>query len=331
MPPRIHLGVNLNFAKYVYGRRRALDIVREVFGLHHVEMVPDIDFGPAFYLRSPGAFRAHHREVGEHARRIGVSIVGILTFYRDNVAIAHPDPEIRRSAETVMESEAEQAACYEARFCSASFAAMHREDYENPERRGRLFREATDAWKRWMMACRSSGIERVLIETAGALREGCSTIEQTRRTLAELDRAYEADPGRYAPVGLCYDTGHGVSPEEGDDRERDFRAWFSAFPDRINEIHLKDTDPEFLSTWPFTGPGKGRGIIALVEVIRAVREMLTVPEVYLFLETPGKRGRSVGEDRAIEDHRISILAIQEALRLNGYRQERPDAAWLAGA
>ena len=37
MPPTIYFGVNLNFSKYVYGRKRAIEIVRRKFGLHHEE------------------------------------------------------------------------------------------------------------------------------------------------------------------------------------------------------------------------------------------------------------------------------------------------------
>ena len=50
MPPKIVFGVNLNFAKYVYGRKRVLEVVRRRLGLCHVEMVADNDFGAVFYV-----------------------------------------------------------------------------------------------------------------------------------------------------------------------------------------------------------------------------------------------------------------------------------------
>src|SRR4029450_5528185 len=135
---------------------------------------------------------------------------------------------------------------------------------------------------------------------ASAYREGCSTIEETRATLGILDEHHAANPGNTSNVGLCYDTGHGISaPENRDDANRDFRAWFSAFHDRVHLVHLKNTDPDFLETWHFPHAG---GIIEPIEVLRAMRDKLTVPEVHVFIEVPGKRGREIGEKRAIDDH-----------------------------
>ena len=56
MAPKIFFGVNLNFAKYVYGRKRSIEVARRQLGVRHNEMVADNDFGPVFYQRSPEAF-----------------------------------------------------------------------------------------------------------------------------------------------------------------------------------------------------------------------------------------------------------------------------------
>lgn len=79
MPPRIHFGTNLNFAKYVYGRKRALEVVRRQLGLRDVEMVADNDFGPALFLKAPEAFRQHHWQVADHAKALGVRIHSVFT------------------------------------------------------------------------------------------------------------------------------------------------------------------------------------------------------------------------------------------------------------
>jgi sugar phosphate isomerase/epimerase len=251
----------------------------------------------------------------------------VLTFYRDAGAIAHRSPAIRESAYRVGLAMLEMASCYQARYASASPFTMHREDAEDPEVFQSLFDAAMRIWKRWMVDARPLRLERMLIEMAAAYREGCSTIDDTQSTLALLDRFHEENPGTTVPVGLCYDTGHGISEEEsGDPRDRSFAEWFAAFPDRIHEIHLKNTDAEFQETFHFGGR---EGIIDPAAVVRAIRDTLTVPDVLLFLEVPGKRGREIGERRAIEQHLQSIETVRGALRANGYREDPDRAVWYA--
>lgn len=327
MPPKIYFGVNLNFAKYVYGKKKALEIVRDVFGLRRVEAVPDNDFGPIFFHTAPEAFRNYHWDINDHAKRAGMHIDSVLTVYRDTGAIAHPDPAIRESAYRVGLAILEMASCYQAKYASAAAFTMNRELAEDPE----LFQAAYDAsmriWKRWMAeACRLR-LGKMLIECAATYREGCSTLDDARAMLEVLDKHHRENPGTTVPVGLCYDTGHGISEEESPDpRDRDFRAWLETFPDRIHEIHLKNTDPDFLETFHF---GDQEGVIELEDFAVAVRDILTVPEVYMFLEVPGKRGRVIGEQRNLEGHQRSITLVRQALTAAGYREDPENSVWIA--
>jgi sugar phosphate isomerase/epimerase len=318
LPPTIHLGVNLNFAKYVYGPKRAIDVAKDIFGVDVVEAVPDNDFGPMLYQSEPQAFRRYHREVAAHARDRGVRVASVLTVYRDTGAIVHPDEAVRESAYRVGLAMLEMAACYGARYASSSLFTMNRELAEDAERFRTLAAAGLAIWKRWLEDARRLGIETMLIEMAATRREGFSTLPDGRETLAFFDAWRRARPDQAADVGICYDTGHGISEEESPDpRDRDFRAWFDAFPERIHEIHLKDTDPLFLETFHF---GSGDGTIDPRALLCAIRERLRVPEVYLYLEVPGKRGRDIGERRAIEGHVRSLTLLRAAIAEAGYRE-----------
>ena len=327
MAPRIVFGVNLSFAKFVYGFEQALELVRERFKLRHVEVVPDVDFGPVFYATSPEAFRAHHWRLADRARQLGVTLDSVLTFYRDTAAVGHTEPAIRESAYRVGLAMLEQAACYRARFASAELFTIPREVADDPELFQSLYFHSIDIWKRWMGDARRLGLEGMLIETAATFREGCSTLSETRNTLELLDTFHRENRSATVPIGLCYDTGHGISEEESaDPRDRDYRAWFDAFPDRIHEIHLKNTDPDFQETWHFGGDEEG--IIDLGEVFAAIRDRLTTQRVLVFLEVPGKRGRQIGERKAIEGHQRSIELVEKALRGAGYREDPKDFTWV---
>lgn len=326
MPPKIRFGVNLNFAKYVYGRRRALEILRERLGIRDAEMVADNDFGAVFYTHSPEAFREYHYDIADHARSLGVRITGVFTVYRETGAIAHDNPGVRESAYGVGLSLLEQAACYGARYWGASLFTMDKEAAEDPERFQAQFDAAIDTWKRWMVDARRLGVPYLAIEMAATFREGCSTIDDTRATLRLLEDYHEKNPDTTAPVSLCYDTGHGISPSESPrDEDRDYRAWLREFAGDITNVHLKNTDPEFLETWHFGGKD---GIIDARDVLRTLRDTSGAEEVFLHLEVPGKRGRDIGEERSIAGHRRSIEQVRGILSELGYREDEATGDWV---
>lgn len=331
MPPLIRLGVNANFAKYVYGPHRTLEVVRSELDLYDVEMVADNDFGPALFLSEPEEFRKHHRSVAKTAGRLGVQIHNVFTVYRDGGAIGSNNPQIRESAYRVGLSIIEQAACYGAPYAGLSFFTLNAEDAGNPGRFAQARADAIEIWKRWMNDAARLGVPYLLVEMAAALREECSTIADTRRLLDELLEHHRAQPESSADVALCYDTGHGISPEESsNEADRDYRAWLEEFPDLTHEIHLKNTDPSFLATTHFTeSDGTGSGIINPREVFEAVRDIVTADTVYFYLEIPGKRGRQSGEQEALRQHRESLVHLTNALRQVGYQQDSDSKAWSA--
>ena len=88
---------------------------------------------------------------------------------------------------------------------------------------------------------------------------------------------------------------------------------------------MKNTDSQFLETWHLRREG---GIIDPYEVFKSVRDTLAVPEVLIFLEVPGKRGREIGEKRAVEEHLESIRLARDALGRLGYREDPEDFGWV---
>ncbi len=327
MPPRILLGVNCNFAKYVYGPRRAMEIARDEFGLRHVELVADNDFGPALFCSDLEAFRAHHRQVAADAADLGMNITCVFTVYRDCGAIGAANSAIRESAYVVGRSLIEQAACCGAPHVGASFFTLNAESAVNAHEFEAARKRALEVWKRWMVDAGRAGVKRLLVEMAATLREDCATIDQTQEVLRVLGEYHHDRSEETAEVGVCYDTGHGIGfDESADDRDRDYATWLTAFSASTYEIHLKDTDEGFLETWHFPRTGPRRGQVDLEAVFAKVRDTLTVPAVQLNLEVPGKRGRSLGEKDAIEAHKGSFDRIRSALTAVGYSQQE-DGGW----
>ncbi len=326
-PPRIRFGVNLNFAKYVYGPRRAFEVAREL-GFKFVEGVADNDFGPTFFVRDPDAYREYHRGVGRAAGEVGVEITSVFTVYRDSGAIGSRDAGVAESAYVVGRSLLEQAAAQGAPRCGAALCTLDREQEADAGEFDVAYERVIGTWKRWVRDARSLGLQSLAIEMSAARREGCATIAETRATLDELRADHVANEKTTVPVQLCYDTGHGISAAECPDAdERDFRAWFEAFPAEIDALHLKNTDAEFLATEHFAEHQGSASGIDLLALVRGVRDVLRSPVVTIHLEVPGKRGRRIGEEAALHGHAKSREAFHRALEASGYRVDS-NGTWI---
>lgn len=325
-PQKIYLGVNLNFAKYVYGHKRALDLVRNEIGAYYAEMVPDTDYGPVFFATSPDRFRAFYTEAAEYADRIGVRILTLLTFQRDNASVTHSNPEIREHAFTAMRAMAAQAGCLRCDAVGASFGTILVEDMEG--KREECFEAGIRYWRWWLEILHEEGVEKANVEIMSTLREPPATIASAKEMLARLKGYHEQNASTTCTPACCYDVGHGATESERDsDDDIKFEAWFKAFPTDIVHIHLKNTDPLFLNTWPFTGEYRNSGIINLQEVVSAIRDHLRAEKLYLMIEVPGKRGRLIGELESIRANRLSFENARKALSDEGFREDPQDHTW----
>jgi len=322
---KIFVGVNLNFAKFVYGQKAALDLARNEIGAHYVEMVPDMDYGPVFFATSPGRFRAYHSEVARYAGKIGVRIVTMMTFFRDNASVTHSNSEIREHAFTAMRAMAVQGGCYGCDAVGASLGTILVEDLKESEER---IDAGIKYWVRWFELLHREGVGKATLETMSTLREPPATIASARQLLARLDEHHRQNPSITCAPALCYDVGHGApEPERDSEDDARFTAWFKAFPNEIVHVHLKNTDRDFLQTWPFTTEYRDRGIIDLNEVVGSIRDYLRAEKLYVMLEVPGKRGRLIGEQESLRVNRISFEKIRKAFSDEGFRENSQDHTW----
>jgi len=322
---KIYLGVNLNFAKFVYGHKRALDLARSEIGAYYVEMVPDMDYGPVFFATSPARFRAYHTDVARYAGEIGVRIVSMMTFFRDNVSVTHSNPEIRESAFTAMRAMAVQGGCYGCDAVGASLGTILVEDLDE---RDECIKAGIQYWLRWLQLLHGEGVGKATLETMSTLREPPATIASAKELLAPLNEYHRENPSSTCAPALCYDVGHGAAePERDSDDDAKFTAWFRAFPNDIVHIHLKNTGSQFLETWPFTDEYRNKGIINLNEVLGAIRDYLRAERLYVMVEVPGKRGRLIGERESVRVNKLSFENVKKAFRDEGFRENPQDHTW----
>jgi hypothetical protein len=219
-----------------------------------------------------------------------------------------------------------QGGCLGCKVVGAPFGTILAEDMDR--NRDECMRAGLEYWQRWLELLHDEGVEIATLETMSTLRELPCTIADAKALLNDLSQYHLAHRSSTCRPAYCYDTGHGPADEESSSGEdTKFESWFRALPTDIVEIHVKNTDPQFLATWPFTEGYRQDGIIELHELVRAIRDHLRVETLYMMIELPGKRGRLLGERESLRVNRQSFEEVQKALYEEGFREDPQDHTW----
>src|SRR3990167_6334604 len=110
--PRIRFGTNVNFYLFVHDPVEAMEIVRNKFHLRYVEMVTGMPVDIPLFALHRDTFKRYHTEIGEKARKIGITIGSVQTFFRDNWTMSHPIREFQEIGRMAYEAAVCQAECY---------------------------------------------------------------------------------------------------------------------------------------------------------------------------------------------------------------------------
>lgn len=165
-----------------------------------------------------------------------------------------------------------------------------------------------DAMKQLMHHAWRHGVETVTIEPMSCLAEPPTLPEEIRHFADTLDTYHRNNP-ETAGVGICFDTSHGYADEEGISRCRPAQLLEASLP-WLAELHLKNTDDMYCSTFGFSDMDLVRGIIDLVSVrdmLRRNAEKLPQSHLVAYLEIGGpKLGRDYSDKMLEQELEASI-------------------------
>ncbi|MBI2447444.1 MAG: hypothetical protein HYV48_02780 [Candidatus Omnitrophica bacterium] len=332
--PRIRFGTNVNFYLFVHDPVEAMEIVRNKFHLRYVEMVTGLPVDIPLFALHRDTFKRYHTEIGEKARKVGITIGSVQTFFRDNWTMSHPIREFQEIGRMAYEAAVCQAECYiktghDVDHVGGHLSTVLCRHFEDKKLTAKLINDAVEHWKLIMKLAHDSGLKNVALETMSTLRELPTTFEQTSSILTMLNEYHEKNPGTTVPTTLLLDTGHGVTKEEcPDERENDLSLWVDKFPHSVVEIHLKNTDKGCAANWPFCGEYLKKGVVHVSKVLDIIRR-LRVPEVALHLEYSGKRGRLNEENKTIDLISKSADYVKNILIKKGYIYDESSDTWSA--
>lgn len=159
------------------------------------------------------------------------------------------------------------------------------------------------------------GVKWLTIEPMSCLAEPPTRPDEIEEMAAELMAHHRAYPTTTAQVGYCADVAHGYANAEGEvvfNNEELLEATY----EHLYELHLKNTDARFDSTFGFTAAERQRGIIDA----RRIRELLLqnaakvpVRRLIAYLEMGGpKLGRDYSDFKLAASLRESLRYLQAA-------------------
>jgi ribulose-phosphate 3-epimerase len=165
-----------------------------------------------------------------------------------------------------------------------------------------------DHMKELMAYAFDCGVPMLTMEPMSCLAEPPTLPDEMRMMVGEL-AAHHVENPETADIGLCVDVSHGYADETGDVVHGHMELLEAALPFTV-EMHLKNTDFRYGSTFGFSDAERQRGVVDLAAV-RSLLERnashLPVRRLVAYLEMGGpKLGRDYSDKELGEQLRTSL-------------------------
>lgn len=181
--------------------------------------------------------------------------------------------------------------------------------------------------KELMHYAQECGVAWLTIEPMSCLAEPPTLPAEIRAMGEELTDYHRQHPDSTAQVGYCTDIAHGYVDRQGQ-VVFDHVQLFEATVPYLYEVHLKNTDRNYNSTFGFTDDERRRGIIDVAQFRRLLldsSDRLPVGELAGYLEIGGpKLGRDYS-DHLLEDSLRQSLRYLKTAFLNEDGGDQPPA------
>lgn len=311
----LRLGVKTDPIEYRYSHEWLFRLLAD-------EGVRYVQIGTHFELyQLPDEF---FRELRQQADRAGVVIDSMFTAHRELGGFFREEPGYERVARKNFERYIEVGGILGAKSVGSNPGAVMRDRME--------FKKAGTAcyirhMKELMHHAKKCGVEWLTIEPMSCLAEPPTLPDEIQAMGQELGDYHQQHPDTTARVGYCTDIAHGYANQNG---EIIFDHWqlFEATLPYLYEVHLKNTDPRYDSTFGFTDTERKKGIVDVPQLRRLLLEngdRLPTRQLTGYLEIGGpKLGRDYS-DHKLEDSLRQSLRYLKRTFLNGDSEDEPAA------
>lgn len=252
----IEIGVKSDPVEYRYSYEWLFRLMAEE-DVHHVQL------GSFFELyQLPDAYFERLRTT---ASDFGIRISSLFTTHRELGGFLRGEPEWQDVAHRNHKRLVEVAALLGADRVGSNAGAVLRDRMADKEAGVACY---LDHMKKMMAWAHGRGLECLTIEPMSCRAEP-PTLPHEIHSMAEELMAHHAHTSGTVPVGYCADTAHGYADEAGRVHHTHMELLEAACP-FLAELHVKNTDAIFNSTFGFSEENRANGIVDLP----AVRDLL---------------------------------------------------------
>jgi len=300
---RLHVGLKTDPIQYRFSYDWLFRLLAEE-GVHRVQLGT---FCEIYHL--PDDWFVDLRCRAEH---YGLTIASVFTAHRELGGFYRPDARWQSVARRNYERLIEVGALVGASSVGSSPGAVMRDEMGT-----KALGTATYLGhaKELMHYAHERGVARLTIEPMSCMAEPPTLPDEIAGMAEELHRYHQANTGSTADIGYCVDVSHGYA-----DRDRqvvhDNMALLAAALPYTTEVHLKNTDAVFESTFGFSEEERERGIVdiaAVRDLLIRHADRLPVADIIGYLEIGGpKTGRDYSDQCLEEALRASLRHVKEA-------------------
>ncbi|MEE2639293.1 MAG: ribulose-phosphate 3-epimerase [Planctomycetota bacterium] len=304
---QLELGVKTDPIEYRYSHPWLFDLLAEV-GVRYVQI------GTHFELyQLPDEF---FHQLREQAEQRGLLIQSTFTAHRELGGFFREEPGYVDVARKNFERYIEVGGILGARSVGSNPGAVMRDRMDHKAAGIRCY---TNHMKELLHFAKEKGVDWLTIEPMSCLAEPPTLPEECADLGRELTDYHEANADGTARVGYCSDIAHGYVDREGNVVYDHFELFEATLP-WLYEVHLKNTDARYDSTFGFNQAEREKGIIEVASFrdrLFANAEKLPVDRMTGYLEIGGPK---LGRDYS--DHHL------ESLLRDSF--EHLKTAWLSG-
>ena len=295
---KLHLGVKSDPIEYRYSHPWLFRLLAD-------EGISRVQIGAHFELyQLPDEFFHQLRGQAEGA---GIRLGSVFTAHRELGGFFREEPGYERVARRNFERLIEVGQLLGATSIGSNPGAVLRDRMEyKPAGLACYMRHM----KELMHFAAAHDVEWLTIEPMSCLAEPPTMPEEIHGMANELGDYHDAHPDSTARVGYCTDIAHGYMDRDGKILYDHVQLFQETIP-YLCELHLKNTDPQFSSTFGFTAEEREAGIVDVEpfrELLLADADKLPVNELTGYLEIGGPK---LGRDYS--DHLLEGL-LRESLQ-----------------
>ncbi|GIV21421.1 MAG: hypothetical protein KatS3mg023_3172 [Armatimonadota bacterium] len=301
-PLQLLLGIKTDPIEYRYSYPWLFRLATEE-GVEYIQLGSTFEF----YLLPDDFFHW----LREQAEKAGVRLYSLFTAHRELGGFFRNEPGWESVARRMFERYIQIGSILGAQSVGHNPGAVLRDEMHT---KAQGVARYLKHFKELMHFAHEQGVPWLTIEPMSCLAEPPTLPEEIRQMGEELAAYHRQHPHTTARVGFCADVSHGYADEAGNVVWENLQTFEATLP-YLYEVHLKNTDVLFHSTFGFSEGERSKGIVQIErfrDLLHANAHLLPVDRVVGYLEISGpKLGRDYSDIHLERHLRESLRYLRE--------------------